>query len=462
MVTAEKREATVSDTSISITAFSAQMIEDLGIQSADEMVNYIPATTRDAYDIRIRGVGRNFRALGGDPGVATYYNGVYSPDFGIAASENALYDLARVEVLRGPQGTLYGRNAVGGALNYVTNKPPFNFEGELRTQLGDFNTREFYGIVSGPLIRDVLAARLVGTKRDRDGAMDNLGKGDDLDAVEDRNVSLALLWQPSDNVTVHVRGNDRESDRDFTKRVFITEGPTPIRGQLSTDQYALGLDPVGFPHQPNALFGRPEVEQVVSRDREDPKNKVMINNESCSGNKFPYTNCNSDHEFFGHRAGSAEITWDISPTMSLNYIFGHTDFEYTFNRDLDDSDVDFSKYRETVLEDVDNYSHELQLRWGVGEKFTATSGLYYFQSSRAQDYSLTNTTRRFTDPFNYGPLAGFVAFAGEHKRLGSADPFRSEIGLWEGDDRGDVYDYVNTLANEQYAVYTQGTYKIND
>jgi len=66
VVTAEKRESTVSDTSISITAFGEQMIAEYGIQSPDELVNFIPATTRDPYDIRIRGVGRNFRALGGD------------------------------------------------------------------------------------------------------------------------------------------------------------------------------------------------------------------------------------------------------------------------------------------------------------------------------------------------------------------------------------------------------------
>ena len=117
VVTAEKRESTVSDTSISITAFGEDMIEDFGIQGADELVNYLPSTTRDSFDIRIRGVGRNFRALGGDPGVATYYNGIYSEDFGIAASENGLYDVARIEALRGPQGTLYGRNSIGGALN---------------------------------------------------------------------------------------------------------------------------------------------------------------------------------------------------------------------------------------------------------------------------------------------------------------------------------------------------------
>ena len=146
VVTAERRESTVSDTSLSITAFGEQMIEDFGIQGADELVNFTPSTTRDAYDIRIRGVGRNFRALGGDPGVATYYNGVYSEDFGIAASEAALYDVARVEVLRGPQGTLYGRNAIGGALNYITNRPSYEMEAEVRFMGGNLGTKEWYGV----------------------------------------------------------------------------------------------------------------------------------------------------------------------------------------------------------------------------------------------------------------------------------------------------------------------------
>ena len=71
-VTAEKRVSTVSDTSMSITAFDSSLIEDLGLQGANDLMDQLPATTRDPYDVRIRGVGRNFRALGGDPGVATY------------------------------------------------------------------------------------------------------------------------------------------------------------------------------------------------------------------------------------------------------------------------------------------------------------------------------------------------------------------------------------------------------
>ena len=133
VVYGDRVESTVSDTSISITAMSEEFLMDMGIQGPNEMVNFIPATTRTDWDIKIRGIGRNFRGLGGDPGVGTYYNGVYSPDFGIAATEGGLYDIQRIEVLRGPQGTLYGRNSIGGVVNYVTN--PANheeFEAQIR------------------------------------------------------------------------------------------------------------------------------------------------------------------------------------------------------------------------------------------------------------------------------------------------------------------------------------------
>ena len=80
IVTAERREASIQDTSISITAFTGEMLEDFGIRNQEDLQNFIPATTIQPYDATVRGVGRNFRALGGDPGVATYMNGVYSED----------------------------------------------------------------------------------------------------------------------------------------------------------------------------------------------------------------------------------------------------------------------------------------------------------------------------------------------------------------------------------------------
>jgi len=169
IVTAERREASISDTSISITAFTAEAIEEFGIRNQEDLQALVPAAVIEPYDMAIRGVGRNFRSLGGDPGIATYQNGVYSEDFGIASTEGGLFDVERIEFLRGPQGTLYGRNAIGGAVNFINKKPTDEFYGEFRTLVGNFNLLEVYGVVSGPLIEDVLSARFVGMNRERDG-----------------------------------------------------------------------------------------------------------------------------------------------------------------------------------------------------------------------------------------------------------------------------------------------------
>ena len=202
-VTAEKRTSTVSDTSMSITAFDSSLLEDLGMQGADDLMDQLPATTRDAYDVRIRGVGRNFRALGGDPGVATYYNGIYSPDFGIAASENYLYDVERVEVLRGPQGTLYGRNSIGGAINYITKAPSFEAEGEIRTVLGDYGMEQYFFMASAPLTDDI-AYRITGMTVERDGVQKSIGPGPDTNSLDDENVTLTLLWNINDDMSLQI------------------------------------------------------------------------------------------------------------------------------------------------------------------------------------------------------------------------------------------------------------------
>ena len=173
-------------------------------------MDQLPATTRDQFDVRIRGVGRNFRALGGDPGVATYYNGVFSPDFGIAAGENYLFDIERIEVLRGPQGTLYGRNSIGGAINYITKKPTFESEGQVRVLFGSDGTHQNYLMSSGP-ISDTFAYRFTAMTADTDPLQDGLG-GEDLQEVDDENITLSLTWNITDDVTWNIRGNDRLAD----------------------------------------------------------------------------------------------------------------------------------------------------------------------------------------------------------------------------------------------------------
>ena len=237
IVTAERIESTVSDTSISITAVTSEMLEDLGIQSADEFVNFIPATTRDTYDIRIRGVGRNFRSLGGDPGVATYYNDVYSEDALIALTENALFDVERIEVLRGPQGTVYGRNAIGGAVNYITKRPSDETAGLLRVQLGSDANQEFYGVLSGPLkvSQGTAGYRLTVSDRERDGWQEGQFGAPDTDSVNDKNYALSIEMDPSDRLSMFMRINKRNSWRVVGNGMIIDEGWGDFRGTRRTD-----------------------------------------------------------------------------------------------------------------------------------------------------------------------------------------------------------------------------------
>ncbi|MCR9259608.1 MAG: TonB-dependent receptor [Pseudomonadaceae bacterium] len=478
VVTAEKRESTVSDTSISITAFGEDMIEDFGIQGADELVNFIPATTRDAYDIRIRGVGRNFRAVGGDPGVATYYNGVYSEDFGIAASENGLYDIARIEALRGPQGTLYGRNSIGGALNYITNKPTYEFEGELRVLGGNLGAQEYYGVLSGPIIEDKLAYRIVGVNRDRDGAQGGLAGSEDINSIHDSNYSISLQWNIADNWEANVRWNDRSSDRIIGMSTVVAQGFAGDRDTVNTENYARGIRPVtagtpgatAFTHPvtgetlygaynrpgvdiaqsavPNSGFGLGGQGLALDPDLEDLNAKVANN-----GDNF---------ETFDQNGVQFDLTWDLSETTAIKYLGGWSDFDYLFDIDLDYTNGTFSQPRQTVTESVETYSHELQLLWQLGDKLQVTSGLYYFHANRVQNYAFRDreSQGRFLNAANYGVFDPLLPAT--HTRRGDAAVGTQEIGRWSGDPTGAYYEYWNEIDTDAYAVYTQGTYTFNE
>lgn len=213
IVTAERQEASIQDTSISITAFTGEFIDNFGIRNQEDLQNFIPATIIMPYDISVRGVGRPMRALGGDPGVATYINGVYSED-SLTATAATFWDVERIEVLRGPQGTLYGRNAIGGAMNILYKEPTPEFEGAVKAIAGNFGTQEYYGVVSGPLT-DTVSGRLNFSYRERDGVIEEIGRGSDIDSIDTENIAVQFKWQPLDNVEANIRANWMETDRIF-------------------------------------------------------------------------------------------------------------------------------------------------------------------------------------------------------------------------------------------------------
>ncbi len=153
IVTAERRSSSIQDTPLAISVLDGDTLRQGGNQGLTELAQQVPslsfAQSFGIAQIFIRGVGNNFFSPGGDPGVATYADGVYLSDQ--EATAVAFLDLERIEVLRGPQGALYGRNATGGAVNFVSAAPTDTLEGRVGVQFGDFGRVQGDAMLSGPL-----------------------------------------------------------------------------------------------------------------------------------------------------------------------------------------------------------------------------------------------------------------------------------------------------------------------
>ncbi len=178
VVTANKREESVQDIAVAVTAVTSEMRDELGINTITDLTNLTPGLQYTAGNERItlRGIGRNTNNFGAEPGVANYTDGVYQSFASIAGRDNIFID--RIEVLRGPQGTLYGRNSVGGALNIISKRPTDEFEGEFMIGAGNFDSMKAGVSVSGPLT-DWLRGRAVLFKEARnEGVFKNYGTGD--------------------------------------------------------------------------------------------------------------------------------------------------------------------------------------------------------------------------------------------------------------------------------------------
>ncbi|MDP3493588.1 MAG: TonB-dependent receptor [Hyphomonadaceae bacterium] len=179
VVTANKREETVQDIAVAVTAVTAETREEIGIATITDLTNLAPGLSYTAGNERItlRGIGRNTNNFGAEPGVANYTDGIYQSFASIAGRDNLFVD--RIEVLRGPQGTLYGRNSVGGALNIISKRPSDNFEGEFRLGFGNYDSAKAGFSLSGTIIEDWLRGRVVGFQDQRDeGIFKNYGTGE--------------------------------------------------------------------------------------------------------------------------------------------------------------------------------------------------------------------------------------------------------------------------------------------
>lgn len=210
IVTATKREQSLQDVPMAITAFSAEVIEEAGINNALDLAVVAPSLTITVNTqpftaaFRIRGIGTSQSDVALEPSVGLFVDEVYLNRSGLGMSD--LTDIERIEILQGPQGTLYGKNTNAGAISIFTKRPNLEeFEGYVETTVGDYNLQKLTASASGP-VSDSLALRLSGTVHQHNGYMDN-SAGKDLNDADDWNLIGKLLYEPSDQLRILVNAN---------------------------------------------------------------------------------------------------------------------------------------------------------------------------------------------------------------------------------------------------------------
>lgn len=207
VVTALRRDTNLQDTPAAITAFNAESIENAGIDKAADFIgltsNVQLIETQNAGNafVIIRGITQNRNS---EPSVAVVVDGVQQVN--AAQFSQELFDIEQIEILKGPQGGLYGRNAIGGAIIINTKQPSDQFEGRVFAGIDNGFGYTLRAGISGP-ISDTLRFRLSGSYRDTDGYIPNTFLGEDADPLEDISLRGKLLWTPTDQLTVDLRAS---------------------------------------------------------------------------------------------------------------------------------------------------------------------------------------------------------------------------------------------------------------
>ena len=237
VVTAQKREESIQDVPIAVSAFDAQAMEALQIDSFSDLQFNVPnvsytKTNFSGNNFQIRGIGNLLIAGSADSGVAMHVNDVYINSPRIFETE--YYDMAQLEILRGPQGTLFGRNATGGAVNLKTAKPEIGiFSLDAEAQYGNYDHAKTKGAINIP-IGETMAARFAGIYLDREGYTDDIVSGDDVDGRTQYSVRGSFRWEAGERTTVDVMAYyfDEDSDRSRSQKQTCIQDPSPILGCL--------------------------------------------------------------------------------------------------------------------------------------------------------------------------------------------------------------------------------------
>ena len=405
VVTAEKREQSLQDVPVAVSAFTAQTRELVGINSVQDLTNFTPglayATNNDR--IAMRGIGRFTNNRSSEGGVAMYNDGAYTSS--VTAFARSTLWIDRTEALRGPQGTLYGRNSIGGALNIISKRPTDSFQGEVRGSVGNYDTWAVEGSVSGPIYGSV-KGKLTGSYSSvGEGFFKNLTPGGESEG--NRGDQWAVEGQ--------LQGE-------------LGDGKLEWWMKATTDEWHnLGRGPGG---RTTALIGRRDNTSLFNRAPGLTPNGSFGFTDPLAGNVCQLCFANDDGNYISLESNGYTFTSTLHlDSVDVKYIGGLNYYDYRLQTDVDGTNRS-APFRvtnaqtgttipggSTLIFPRQNNQYEEEVWWFSNElNFTSTGdgpvqwllGLYQFREGS----NYTNFDARYPDDARYETPVGPTGAAG--------------------------------------------------
>jgi iron complex outermembrane receptor protein len=426
IVTAQKREESLQDTPISVTAFTTAAIEKRNISNISEIADFTPNLVFDTTSpvsglssgsvIFIRGIGNTDFSLTTDPGVGTYVDGVYmSRSVGGVLD---VLDLERIEVLRGPQGTLFGRNTIGGAISITSRKPNDEFSGQVEATVGNDDRLDLRASVDVPFT-DSLRSSFAVSSKSRDGYVDRVLDGKELGDEDEISFRANFVFELNDNWDFQLSYDRTEIDEESAASTLA--GFTPGAGTVGYSLATFGNIPEGLA----------DLAQYIT-DGEDDKSFGT----GVSGTELDIQGLAFTANYHGDN-------------FDIKYIGAWRETEGEFYRDPDNSPHAIT---ETLNPDYDQdqTSHEIQITGtAFGESLKYVGGLYYFEEE--------GTDNVFVPVFLPTPdlVAGFPARINNFADVDNTSEAAYLQATWSFNETWSVTAGIRHTEDEKKFKYTQ-------
>ncbi|WP_300379188.1 TonB-dependent receptor [Henriciella sp.] len=359
-VTAQRREESINNVGMNIQAFDEESLDNLRVNSVDDLQSVVPSfTVSQSYQgvptYTLRGIGFNTINLSSTSTVGTYVDEVAYP-YPIMNS-GPVFDVERVEVLKGPQGTLFGRNTTAGLLNVVTNKPTDEFEGFAAIDVGNYETINYEGMLNVP-IGDAVQARVAARyETSGEGWQKSVSRGEDRGKVDKLGYRGALAFQPTSdlNIDFSINGWINKSDTIGGQGFAFTPATDPANGNTFNEP---GLADFLANNQPQSA------EDADWAPRADRETDIGVG----KGVDGPLE---EDSSFVGYKLA---VDYQFNDDMRIVSLTGYNDLQREAN--LDWSGVPYQILIQDIDGEITSFSHEIRLE-GSTDKVDWLVGGYY-------------------------------------------------------------------------------------